>query len=119
PAACSTPAALPTTRRPRAPPLPRCATRSTNTVSAPARPTSRRVKTVLEIGLGDVVRLRKPHPRGGYDWQVTRLGADFGLRCHTCGRRLRVDRATQAQRVQQVVVRAGAPGGGEPEEPGP
>ena len=39
------------------------------------------------------MRLRKPHPCGGYDWQVTRLGADIGLRCLTCGRRVMLERA--------------------------
>jgi hypothetical protein len=28
----------------------------------------------MEIRLGDVVRLRKPHPCGGYEWSVVRLG---------------------------------------------
>ena len=36
---------------------------------------------VLELLLGDVVRLRRAHPCGGRDWLVNRLGADIGLRC--------------------------------------
>ena len=36
---------------------------------------------VPEIKLGDVVRLKKVHPCGGYDWQVVRLGADIGIKC--------------------------------------
>jgi hypothetical protein len=53
-----------------------------------------------------VVRLRKPHPCGGYDWEVTRLGADIGLRCLVCGRRLMLERATLERRVKQVVSKA-------------
>ncbi|NJN54991.1 MAG: DUF951 family protein, partial [Anaerolineae bacterium] len=33
----------------------------------------------VEVHIGDVVRLRKPHPCGGYEWRVVRLGADIGL----------------------------------------
>jgi hypothetical protein len=33
--------------------------------------------------MGDVVRLRKVHPCGGYEWKIIRLGADIGLECLT------------------------------------
>ena len=52
-----------------------------------------------------MVRLRKPHPCGGYDWQVTRLGADIGLRCLKCDRRVLLDRATLEKRMKEFVVR--------------
>lgn len=55
-----------------------------------------------------MVRLRKPHPCGGYDWEVTRLGADIGLRCLTCGRRVMLERAVLEKRLKQFVSRAGA-----------
>jgi hypothetical protein len=42
--------------------------------------------TPLELKMGDILRLRKPHACGGDEWQVTRLGADIGLRCATCRR---------------------------------
>ncbi|MFQ5811936.1 MAG: DUF951 family protein, partial [Anaerolineae bacterium] len=35
----------------------------------------------MDIRLGDVVRLRKQHPCGGYEWEVVRLGADIGIKC--------------------------------------
>ena len=60
---------------------------------------------VLDLGLGDVLRLRKRHPCGGYDWQVTRLGADIGLRCLTCGRRVLLERPLLEKRMKQVVQR--------------
>ena len=53
-----------------------------------------------------MVRLRKPHPCGGYDWQVTRLGADIGLRCLTCNRRVLLDRATLEKRTKELIFRA-------------
>ncbi len=62
---------------------------------------------VLEIHLDDMVRLRKPHPCGGYEWRVVRLGADIGLKCVTCGRRVLLPRRTFEKRVKTIVYRAG------------
>jgi hypothetical protein len=64
-----------------------------------------------EFRMGDVVRLRKPHPCGGFDWEVTRLGADIGLRCTTCRRRVLLERAVVARRMKSFVSR------GEPIDP--
>ena len=60
---------------------------------------------ILEIRMGDVVRLRKPHPCGGYEWQVVRLGADIGMVCQTCGRRVLLPRRDFEKRVKTFVRR--------------
>lgn len=60
----------------------------------------------LDVRLGDVVRLRKPHPCGGYTWEVVRLGADIGLKCQTCGRRVLLPRRQFEKRVKTFVSRA-------------
>ena len=58
---------------------------------------------VRQYELGWVVRLRKQHPCGGTDWEVVRLGADIGLKCLTCARRLLMPRSTLDKRVKTVV----------------
>jgi len=60
---------------------------------------------VLEIQLGDVVRLRKPHPCGGYEWRVVRLGADIGIRCLECDRRVLLGRTEFEKRVKAITER--------------
>jgi hypothetical protein len=60
---------------------------------------------VLELFLGDVVRLQRRHPCGGDAWLVDRLGADIGLRCQTCGRHVLVDRRRLDQRLVAFVTR--------------
>lgn len=65
-------------------------------------------RPVLELFLGDVVRLRRPHPCGGSEWLVDRLGADIGLRCATCRRHVLVARRLVETRLTGFVVR-GAP----------
>jgi len=60
---------------------------------------------VMEIRLGDVVRLKKKHPCGSYEWQVVRLGADIGIRCVQCRHRVLLDRSTFERRVKSFVSR--------------
>jgi hypothetical protein len=55
-----------------------------------------------DIQLEDVVRLRKPHPCGSYDWKIYRLGADIGLECLSCGRRVLLPRRTLARRLKKL-----------------
>ena len=58
---------------------------------------------VLDIKLGDVVRLKKKHPCGSYEWQVVRLGADIGLQCLKCQRRVLLERSLLARRVKSII----------------
>ena len=35
--------------------------------------------------VGDIVKLKKPHPCGSQEWEILRVGADFRLKCEGCG----------------------------------
>jgi hypothetical protein len=58
-----------------------------------------------DIGLGDIVRLRKQHPCGGYEWKIVRLGADIGLECQSCGRRILLTRRELNRRMKSIVIK--------------
>ena len=78
------------------------AVRASDTLPAvPDRP-------VLDLLLGDVVRLRRAHPCGGDTWLVDRLGADIGLRCRTCRRHVLIERASLERRIAGFVERGDA-----------
>ncbi len=62
-------------------------------------------KMTVDIKLGDVVRLRKPHPCGSYEWEVVRVGVDIGLRCLKCQRRVLLERSVFERRLKQVISR--------------
>ena len=34
-----------------------------------------------KFNVGDVVRMKKAHPCGSFEWEITRTGMDFGLKC--------------------------------------
>jgi hypothetical protein len=57
----------------------------------------------MELKLGDIVRLRKKHPCGSYEWQVVRLGADIGIKCQVCSRRVLLERRVFERRVKAVI----------------
>ncbi len=63
------------------------------------------LKEPVPFYIDDVVRLRKPHPCGSYEWLVVRIGADIGLRCLTCGRRVLLPRRTLEKRLKTFVSR--------------
>ena len=58
-----------------------------------------------DIRIGDVVRMRKPHPCGGTDWRVVRLGTDIGLICLTCERKVLIPRGKFIKQVKVHIER--------------
>ena len=61
------------------------------------------MKPILVLAVGDHVRLRKPHPCGSSDWRIVRLGADVGLKCDGCARRVLIPRAEAERRIKKIL----------------
>ena len=62
----------------------------------------------IEIHPGDIVRLRKKHPCGSTDWEVVRIGADIGLVCLECQRKIMLPRGTFNKRLKTILKKADA-----------
>lgn len=45
-----------------------------------------------KYAVGDIVKLKKPHPCGSSEWEIMRVGADFRLKCMGCGHQVMVPR---------------------------
>jgi hypothetical protein len=58
------------------------------------------VKEVSSLEVGDVVRFKKAHPCGTNEWEIVRVGADIGLVCHGCGRKVMLARSEFNQRYR-------------------
>jgi hypothetical protein len=56
-----------------------------------------------DLQLNNILRMRKPHPCGSYEWTVVRLGADIGLECKGCGRRVMLTRRELARRIKVIL----------------
>lgn len=60
---------------------------------------------VLEIRLGDIVRLKKVHPCGNDRWEVVRVGADIRLKCLKCQRHVLLARSTFERRLKEFIYK--------------
>ena len=60
----------------------------------------------VELRIGDVVRLRKPHPCGSFEWGIVRIGADIGMRCEKCKHRVLLPRTEVERRLVRFTSRA-------------
>jgi hypothetical protein len=58
----------------------------------------------IEVHLGDIVRLRKKHPCGSFEWEVVRLGADIGLVCQVCRRRVLLQRGEFNKQLKAIIT---------------
>ncbi len=55
----------------------------------------------MEILVDDVIRMKKKHPCGSFEWQVLRVGADFRLQCMGCGRQVMVPRKLVEKNIRK------------------
>jgi len=58
---------------------------------------------ITPVKLGDVVRLKKPHPCGSNEWEIVRVGADIGLMCRGCTRRVMLVRSEFDRRFRGFI----------------
>ena len=62
----------------------------------------------IHYDVGDMVRMKKPHPCGSHEWQITRTGMDFGMRCRGCGHFVMLPRPKFEKMVRAIVEKADA-----------
>ena len=53
--------------------------------------------------VGDVVKLKKPHPCGGKEWEIVRTGADYKIKCLTCGRVVMLTPDELKKRIRRII----------------
>lgn len=46
----------------------------------------------MDFSIGDVIKMKKPHPCGTNQWEITRVGMDFRLKCQGCGHQVMLPR---------------------------
>lgn len=58
-----------------------------------------------KLTIGDIVEMRKQHPCGSYEWEIVRVGADIGLVCCGCQRRIMLPRRKFAKGAKKFIQR--------------
>ena len=46
----------------------------------------------MDFQIGQIIRMKKPHPCGGNTWEIQRVGMAFRLKCQTCGHMVMIPR---------------------------
>ncbi|HPF43604.1 MAG TPA: DUF951 domain-containing protein [Syntrophomonadaceae bacterium] len=55
-----------------------------------------------QFDLGDIVRMKKQHPCGSYNWEIVRMGADIKIKCQGCARLVMLPRSQFEKRMVRV-----------------
>ena len=58
------------------------------------------------LHVGDRVQMRKPHPCGSSEWTLYRIGADIGMICAGCGKRVLLPRGDFNKRLKKIIEAA-------------
>ncbi len=61
---------------------------------------------IMDINVGDRLKLKKQHPCGSKEWEVLRVGADFRLKCLGCGHQIMIARKLLEKNVKEIIESA-------------
>ena len=56
----------------------------------------------VDVHVGDILWMKKPHPCGENRMEVLRIGMDFRIRCVGCGREVMVPRTKVERHIRQI-----------------
>lgn len=56
----------------------------------------------MDLKLGDIVIMKKPHPCGSKEFEITRLGVDYKLKCTGCGREIMIPRIKADKNIKGI-----------------
>ena len=56
--------------------------------------------------VGDIVKMKKKHPCGSFEWEVLRIGADFRLKCTGCEHQIMVPRTMVEKNIRDLKRKA-------------
>lgn len=56
----------------------------------------------MNINVGDIILMKKPHPCGGKEFEVLRIGADFKIKCTTCGHEVMLPRSKAEKNIKEI-----------------
>ena len=63
-------------------------------------------KNMPNYEVGDIVKLKKPHPCGSQEWEILRVGADFRLKCMGCGHQVMIARRIVEKNTKDLKKKA-------------
>lgn len=67
---------------------------------------SRQGGIYMDLQVGDVIKLKKPHPCGVNEWEILRTGMDFRLKCIGCSHQVMVSRKLVEKNFRGIIKKA-------------
>ena len=58
---------------------------------------------LANYSIGDIVELKKKHPCGSNQWEITRVGMDFRIKCVGCSHQLMLSRVKFEKSVRKII----------------
>ena len=56
----------------------------------------------MQYEVGDIVKLKKKPPRGSFEWEIWRVGADFRLKCLGCEHQVMMERKLVEKSTKEI-----------------
>jgi hypothetical protein len=56
-----------------------------------------------KFSIGDIVELKKQHPCGSKQWEITRTGMDFKIKCLGCSHIVMLSRPKFEKSVKKII----------------
>ena len=63
----------------------------------------------MDVRLGDILEMKKPHPCGSTQWEILRVGMDIKLRCRGCGHELMLPRSKAEKSIRKILKKEETP----------
>ncbi len=61
----------------------------------------------LKYDIGTKVIMKKQHPCGSNEWEITRVGADIKIKCLNCGRTILIPRIEFNKKLKKIISQEG------------
>ena len=61
----------------------------------------------LKYDIGTKVVMKKQHPCGSNEWEITRVGADIKIKCLNCGRTILIPRVEFNKKLKKIISQEG------------
>jgi hypothetical protein len=60
----------------------------------------------MNFEVGQIIKMKKPHPCGNNSWEILRVGMDFRLRCTGCNHQVMIPRTTVEKSFKGFIEKA-------------
>ena len=57
---------------------------------------------MIQLDAGDIIKMKKKHPCGSYEWQILKTGADIKLRCCGCAHEIILKRSLVEKNIKKI-----------------